>query len=98
MRKEISQLIMIEVKPGQRDEQIKAYNKLSPLVLAEEGCLEYVLKSIEDNENKFVLVEKWISEEALEFHDNTDYMKKADSLNHIFRARSAEVIRLVDIE
>jgi quinol monooxygenase YgiN len=97
MKKEISQLIMIEVKPGQRDEQIKAYNKLVPLVLAEQGCLEYDLRAVEENENKFVLVEKWISEGALEFHDNTDYMKKADSLNHNFRAKPAEVIRLVDI-
>jgi quinol monooxygenase YgiN len=66
-------------------------------VLAEQGCLEYDLKAIEGNENKFVLVEKWVSEEALEFHDNTDYMQKADSLNHTFRARPAEVIKLVDV-
>ena len=97
MRKEISQLIMIEVKPGQRDEQIKAYSKLAPLVLAERGCLKYDLKAIEGNENKFVLLEKWTSKEALEFHDNTDYMKKADSSNHIFRAKPAKVITLIGV-
>ena len=97
MSKEISQLIMIEVKAGRRDDQIKAYNRLAPLVLAEEGCLEYRLQAVEGNENKFVLVEKWKSEEALSFHDNTDYMKEADSKNHLFRAKPAKVIRLVDI-
>ncbi len=97
MSQEISLLIMIEVQAGKRDEQIKAYKKLTPLVLAEEGCLEYRLQAVEGNENKFVLVEKWKSEEALSFHDNTDYMKEADSKNHLFRAKPAKVIRLVDI-
>jgi len=97
MDKEISQLIMIEVKPGHRDEQIKAYNELVSQVLAEKGCLEYDLRAVDGSENKFVLVEKWVSEQALEFHDNTDYMKKADSLNHLFRAKPAKVIRLTDL-
>ena len=97
MNKEISLIIMIEVKPGQREEQIKAYNELAPKVLAEEGCLEYNLQAVDGDENKFVLVEKWKSEEALAFHDNTDHMKEADSKNHLFRAKPAEVMRLVDI-
>lgn len=95
MKAEISQLVMIEVQPGKRDDQIKAYNNLLPLVSAEEGCLQYDLKAVEGDENKFVLVEKWASKAALEFHDNTDYMKKADSENHIFRAKPAEVLRLL---
>ena len=97
MSQEISLLIMIEVQAGKRDEQIKAYKKLAPLVLAEEGCLEYKLQAVEGDENRFVLVEKWKSEEALSFHDNTDYMKEADSKNHMFRAKPAKVIRLANI-
>ena len=97
MSQEISLLIMIEVQAGKRDEQIKAYKRLAPLVLAEEGCLEYKLQAVEGNENKFVLVEKWKSEEALSFHDNTDYMKEADRKNHMFRAKPAKVIRLANI-
>lgn len=96
MSQEITQLVMIEVQPGKRQEQIDTYNYLLPLVSAEEGCLEYELKAVEGDENKFILVEKWASEAALEFHDNTYYMKKADSENHVFRAKPAEVVRLVD--
>lgn len=45
MKKELSLLIMIEVKAGQRQKQIDVYNKLLPLVLQEEGVFTIRSKS-----------------------------------------------------
>lgn len=97
MQKAISLIVKIEVQPGKRQEQIDAFNRLAPLVRAEEGCLQYELKALEGNENQFYLLEKWTSEEALKIHNNMDYMIEADFKNHLFRAKPAELIRLLDI-
>lgn len=97
MKQEISLLIMIEVKSGLRQKQIDAYTKLAPIVLEEAGCLQYELKAIEEDENKFILIEKWTSKEALLLHDKSSYMIEADKLNPTFRAKPATVIILKDI-
>ena len=92
MNKEISLLIFIEVKPGLRNNQIEAFNILAPLVLAEEGCLQYELKSVESDENSFVLIEKWSSQKELDNHDITPHMIEADKL-----LKAARVLRLANI-
>jgi len=97
MNKEISMMILIEVKEGQRSDQISAYKKLLPIVLAEEGCLQYDLKAVEGNNHEFVLIERWVSKEALLTHDNSAHMIEADKNNTSFRAKPAQVIKLLDI-
>jgi quinol monooxygenase YgiN len=86
-------LVFIEVMPGKRDEQIEAYKNLKPLVLAEPGCLRYELLSDDEDENKFVLVEKWESEAALDAHDKSEHMVAADAKNPTFRAGPAVVTK-----
>ncbi len=88
---EVNLLVFIEVMPGKRDEQIEAYKKLKPSVLAEPGCLRYELLSDEKDENKFILVEKWASKAALDAHDNTEHMIAADAHSPTFRAGPAIV-------
>ena len=97
MNKEIAMMILIEVKEGRRDEQINAYKKLLPLVLAEKGCLQYDLKAVDGNSNEFVLLERWASKEALDSHDNAAHMIEADKNNVSFRAKPAQVLKLSDI-
>ena len=97
MNKEISLVILIEVKDGLRQQQIDAYNKLAPIVLNEVGCLQYDLKEVKDNKNEFVLIERWASQEDLNAHDITDHMIEADKLSPSFRAKPASVIKLVNI-
>jgi len=69
MDKDIALVVNIEVQPGKREDQISAFNKLVPLVLAEPGCIQYELRAVANNENQFVLLEKWSSEEALAAHE-----------------------------
>jgi quinol monooxygenase YgiN len=93
----VSILVFIEVKEGRAQEQIDLYNQIKPLVLAEPGCIKYELKQIKGSDTKFVLVEQWESQAALELHNATPHMIDADSKSPAFRAKSAEVVEIIDV-
>jgi quinol monooxygenase YgiN len=93
----IALLVLIEVQPGKSAEQVRAFQDLAPLVLAEPGCLQYELNRVAGDEDMFVLVEKWASEEALAAHDATPHMVAADAHSPSFRARPATLLRLVTV-
>lgn len=95
---EVNLIVMIEVMPGKRDLQLDAYKKLKPLVLAEPGCLQYELFSDSANENKFVLVEKWASQNELDAHDQSDHMIAVDAHSPTFRAGPATVIKMAAVQ
>jgi quinol monooxygenase YgiN len=97
MSKEISLLILIETKPGLANEQVQAFKKLQPIVLAEKGCLQYELSRVTGDENKFLLIEKWASQEDLSAHDQTAHMVAADAHSPSFRAKPAQVFELEKI-
>jgi len=97
MKNAISLIINIEVKAGRGQEQIDAFSAISSLVLEEVGCLQYELKAVQGNENKFVILEKWSSQEALLAHEKQDFMLAADKKNVLFRAKAAEVIFLTAV-
>ncbi|MFZ3002825.1 MAG: putative quinol monooxygenase [Undibacterium umbellatum] len=87
-------VILIQTKPGQSKERIAVYTRLAPLVRAEAGCLQYDMHAVDDDEDKFVLVEKWTSKAALAAHDAMPYMVEADALSPSFRAGPATVLFL----
>ena len=97
MKQEISLLVFIEVKEGHKQQQIDAFNHLSPIVQNEKGCLQYDLKEVQGNKNAFVLIERWASTEDLAAHDVTPHMIEADKESQAFRAKPATVVKLVDI-
>jgi len=91
---EVNLLVMIEVQPGKRAIQIEAFEKLRPLVLAEPGCIQYELFSNTEDENKFILVEKWASQATLDAHGKTEHMLAATAKNPSFRAGPARLIKM----
>lgn len=91
-------LVLIEVQPGKRQQQMQAYEKLKPFVLAEFGCLQYDLFADASDENKFVLVEHWASQAALDAHDQVPHMVEADRLNPSFRAKPSLVIQMNKVD
>lgn len=75
----------IEIVEGKRDEYLAAFRKLAPLVLAEEGCIEYgptidVATPIPIQEplreNTVTVIEKWETIEALEAHLQAKHMQE----------------------
>lgn len=93
----ISLVIIIETKVGCANQQIEAFKKLQPLVLVEQGCLHYELTQDVDDENQFVLIEKWAAQSDLDAHDVTTHMIEADKNSPSFRAKSATVFKLKSI-
>ncbi|MEU3778449.1 putative quinol monooxygenase [Streptomyces sp. NPDC032472] len=86
--------ILITTLPGHGQQQIDAFERLAPLVRAEEGCLQYDLHRVSGDPDRFVLIERWASRAALAAHDVTPHMIEADAVSPTFRAGPAEVIEL----
>ena len=72
-------------------EQIAMFDQLAPIVRAEVGCIAYNLHRVDGNGDRFVLLEKWRSREALAAHDSTPHMLMADAASLSFRAEPATV-------
>ena len=72
----INVIATINIKPGKRDEFLKIFNANVPACLAEDGCIEYFptidadakLERQSKDENAVVVIEKWVSVEALHAH------------------------------
>ncbi|MEV0114909.1 putative quinol monooxygenase [Streptomyces sp. NPDC050844] len=97
MSQPIQLVIHITTLPGRGQEQIDAYERLAPVVRAEEGCLQYDMHQVSGDSDRFVLIERWASEGALAAHDATPHMIEADAASPVFRAGPAQVVK-VDAE
>ncbi len=75
---------VITTKPGQRAEVLRHFAANVPAVLAEDGCIAY--EAATDTQNAgpmqtafgpdtFVVIEKWVSMEALGAHARSEHMK-----------------------
>ena len=73
----LSVIAEIEVVDGKRDEFLEEFRKVVPLVLAEDGCVEYgptidaetdIPAQIPRRRNIVTVVEKWESLEQLKAH------------------------------
>lgn len=73
----------ITVKPGTREKVLDAFRWVTPLVRAEDGCIEYqatvdveTTSPAQDGprENVVTVVEKWASVEALYAHSAAPHM------------------------
>ena len=93
----LSLVILIETKNGCANQQIQAFKNLQPLVLAEQGCLQYELTQDINNENQFVLIEKWATQADLDAHDVTTHMIEADKNSPSFRGKPATVFKLKSV-
>ncbi|REG81599.1 putative quinol monooxygenase [Marinomonas pollencensis] len=94
MDQEVKLVVLIDVQAGKAEQQIRLFNNLKPLVLEEEGCFEYELHRVTDNEDQLVLTERWSSEAAWKAHHETPHMKEASKLTPSFRAGPTKVLRL----
>lgn len=78
-------IAQFEFKPGRREEFLKAFQKFAPVVLAEEGCIEYgaLVDYKPQNpdlqkprENVVTFIEKWKDEDAINQHMASDHFVK----------------------
>lgn len=69
-------LAFITAKPGQRDALLAAFRANLPNVQAENGCIEYgaAVDATGANADRYVVIEKWESAQALEAHAKSPHM------------------------
>lgn len=94
MSQPVQLVILISTLPGRGPEQIAAFERLAPVVRAEEGCLRYDMHQVSGDPDRFVLIERWSSRAALAAHDVTPHMIEADAASPAFRAGPAQVLEL----
>lgn len=94
MSDEVRLVVIIDTQPGRGSDQLAAFEKLAPLVRAEQGCIQYDIHPVVGNSDSFVLIEKWAPKEALDAHDLAPHMLEAAKHNSTFRAGPATVLFL----
>ena len=87
-------VVIINTPPDPGSDQLAAFEKLAPLVRAEQGGIQYDIHPVVGNSDSFVLIEKWASKEALDAHDLAPHMLEAAKHNPTFRAGPATVLLL----
>lgn len=63
------------VTPNKRKSFLSLITKLITSSKQEKGCIEYSLFSDRENADKFILIEKWESQSAIESHNNSEHFK-----------------------
>ncbi|WCB93697.1 Putative monooxygenase YcnE [Baekduia alba] len=66
---------IVNVKPEARDEALAALTTGIEGTHGEEGCIAYALHEDTNQPARFVIVEKWATQAALEAHGQADHLK-----------------------
>jgi quinol monooxygenase YgiN len=72
---EVFVVVKLIVKKGMEQEMVEGAAKPQELTRAEEGCLFYDLVVDKADPQKYYLVEKWTSQDALDKHGNQPHVQ-----------------------
>jgi quinol monooxygenase YgiN len=72
---QITKRVTFIAKEGMEDKLKKLLEDMVIPSKAENGCLNYNIYQYKDNKRKFMAVETWENEEALEGHKNSSHYK-----------------------
>lgn len=87
---------LLRTQPGKGGEQVAAFEALAPVVRAEEGCIHYDLHEVAGDPDRFVVLERWASAEALAAHAASAHMRRSGASSGAFRQGPADVLVLSD--
>jgi len=65
----------VQVKPESQDQALTALTTAIQATHGEDGCIAYALHRDTQDPTRFVIVEKWATQEALEQHGETPHLK-----------------------
>ena len=81
---EVVVVVLFQALPGKGDEAEAAFAEAVPPSHAEDGCELFAVHRAADDPDRFLLVERWASREALDAHLATPHLKT-------FRERGAGI-------
>jgi len=89
-------VVNFKVKDGKSEEFLATIKPLITGSQAEAGCIEYNLFADDEKANTYMLFEKWVDQDALDFHNNTEHFlthgpKLGDLCDEIILTRAVPV-------
>ena len=66
---------LVVARAGQADALVQAIETITAATLGEAGCLSYVPHRDLQDPNRFVFIEHWASQEALDAHNQTPHLQ-----------------------
>ncbi|HSJ72886.1 MAG TPA: putative quinol monooxygenase [Miltoncostaeaceae bacterium] len=81
---EVVVVVLFQARPGQGAEAEAAFAEVAPATHAEDGCVAFAVHRVAGDADRFVLVERWASREALDAHMATPHLRA-------FRERGADI-------
>ena len=88
---------VLQGRPGQGGALLALWPDLAAQVRAEEGCLAYDLHRVSGDDDRFVVLERWASLEALAAHGRSPHMKEFGSQAAGLMAAAPDVTVLEDV-
>ncbi|MBK5722957.1 antibiotic biosynthesis monooxygenase [Dysgonomonas sp. Marseille-P4677] len=87
---ELKIVAIITVKPEAINDILPIFQAVVQSSQEEEGCISYNLHQDIANPTKFIMLEEWESQDAINFHNNTDHFK-------IFKEASKDLIEKSEV-
>ena len=95
---QLSIIATITVKPEFQDALKPIFKRLVTGSRAEQGCLRYELNQSVENQNIYIIVERWESQQAIDLHNTTAHFTEFVNFakDHV-DGLSISVVKQVDI-
>lgn len=97
MANEVRVVAVLRAQTGKGDQLLAAWPALAEKVRAEDGCLGYDLHRVVDDPDRFLVLERWASRDALRAHGQSPHMREFGLAAAEFREGSSEVHILEDV-
>lgn len=97
MSDQVRVVATLRAQPGRGSALLGLWPALSRQVRAEDGCLGYDLHRVAGDADRFVVLERWASVEALALHGRSAHMREFGHTAADLMAAPAEVTVLEDV-
>lgn len=94
---EVRVVAVLRTAAGKGGELLAAWPSLAAQVRAEAGCIAYDLHRVVDDPDRFVVLERWASPEALRAHGQSEHMREFGTVAASFREGPSELHILEDV-
>lgn len=87
---ELKIVAIITVKPEQIRDMLPLFQEIVQGSQEEDGCISYNLHQDIKDSTKFIMLEEWKSQDAINYHNNTDHFKS-------FKAASKDMVEKSEV-
>ena len=91
-------MVTYVAKEGREGDLAARLREMTGFTRREPGCLAYIAHQSEREPRRFLLYERYVDEDAMSAHRNTDYFKRIvqGEYNEILESRSHEFFTIVE--